>query len=73
MREYRYYVSSDPATPSPPTGELLAIVSDSVSDAVELIKSNDFLKHDPQSQWLHVLVWTSDDDQQRGFESHRLR
>jgi len=72
MKEFRYYLSLDPSAPSVPTSELSVVVADSLSDAIELIKSNGYLQNDRGGQWLHVLVWTSDDGEERGFETSWL-
>jgi hypothetical protein len=72
MATYRYYISRDPSTPSPPSSELSSIEAQSPSDAVARLMSEGKLPPDSQFLWAHVLVWTSDDGQLRGFESTRL-
>jgi hypothetical protein len=72
MKEFRYCISPDPCTPAVPTSELSVVMADSMSDAIELIKSNGYLKNDHAGQWLHVLVWTGDDGKERGFASSWL-
>ena len=66
MPEYQYFLSTDPSTPSPV--ELETIRADSPRDVGrELLCAGHLLE-----VWVHVLVWTSEDGLQRGFESLRL-
>jgi len=67
-----YYLSRDPNTSSPPSSELLSIDAESPLAAARTLISGGTLPDNWQSLWAHVLVWTSDDGEQRGFESIRL-
>jgi len=72
MATYRYYLSRDPSTPSPPSSELLSIEAQSPSEVVAKLMNGGKLPPDPQFQWVHVLIWTSDDGERRGFASTRI-
>jgi hypothetical protein len=72
MATYMYYLGHDPTTLSPPSNELSSIDAESPAAAVSKLRSEGRLPQDWQSLWVHVLVWTSDDGEQRGFESMRL-
>jgi hypothetical protein len=71
MREFKYYLSSDPGSPSPPTSELLRIEADSASAMVTQLGAEDRLREEHEPVWVHVLVWASADGQLRGFKSTR--
>jgi len=70
---FRYYISDNPGSLSPPTEELLTIEADSATDAAERISALEYAPDSWPIVWLHVLVWISADGEQRGFESTRLR
>src|SRR4051812_46602321 len=72
MKEFRYCFSPQPSAPFVPTSELSVVIADSLSDAIELVKSNGYLKNGRAGQWLHVLVWIGDDGKDRGFASSWL-
>jgi len=72
MASQKYYLSRDPSSTSPPSSELLSIDAESPLAAMRKLISNGTLSDNWQSLWAHVLVWTSDDGNQRGFESIRL-
>jgi hypothetical protein len=71
MARVFYYLSDSPATPSPPTEELFSIVADSAAAAITKIRRA-FQPQGP-AVWAHVIVWSSADGEQQGFESTRLR
>jgi len=71
MARFRYYLSHGHDTPSPPTGELFSIEAESLAAAVEKIRKT--LPSEGSAAWAHVLVWSSEDGEQRGFELMRLR
>jgi len=73
MARFKYYLSHDPGALSPPTEDLMSIEADSQADAIERIRASDGAPIDWQPVWVHVLVWSSVDGEQRGFESARLR
>jgi len=73
MARFRYYLTRDPGTLSPPTDELMSIEADSQANAIERIKATDGAPMDWPNVWAHVLVWMSADGEQRGFESTKLR
>jgi hypothetical protein len=73
MARFRYYLSHDPGTLSPPTEELLSIEADSRAEALERIKAGEGAPNEWSSVWAHLLVWASVNGGQRGFESTRLR
>lgn len=70
--QFRYYLSNDPGTLSPPTDEMLTIEANSLSDAIERINGGNLPK-ERHPVWLHLLIWGAADDHNRGFESTRLR
>jgi|SRR3954452_22793158 hypothetical protein len=72
MKKFRYCLSPQPSAPSAPTSELSVVIANSLSGAIELIRSSGYLKNDRGGQWLHVLVWNSDDGEDRGFASSWL-
>jgi len=73
MARFRYYFSNDPGMPSPPTDELLSVEADSKSDALEAIIQRSGAPEGWPTVWANLLVWSSDDGEQRGFESTKLR
>jgi hypothetical protein len=73
MPEYRYYLSRNPGMPSPPTDELLSVQAESQAGAIETLRQSGNTPGDWPEVWAHFLVWSSEDGEQRGFESIRLR
>jgi hypothetical protein len=73
MAQFRYYLSRDPGTQSPPTDELKSVDADSQADALQRIRDSEGGPMDWPSVWVHFLVWAGADGEQRGFESTRLR
>jgi hypothetical protein len=68
-QEFRYYVSNNRLTQSP--AELLSIEAKSAAEVVELLKTAGCLP-DGGEIWVHVLVQSSDDGTELGFESFRV-
>jgi len=73
MRSFMYYFSGELSEPSPPTNQLRSVEADSAADVPAKLIAELRLTSDQQAQWIHVLVWTSNDGKQRGFESSRVR
>jgi hypothetical protein len=73
MADFKYYFSRDPITPSATNAELLSIEADSPADAIEQIRKRNTAPTDWASLWVHLLVWSSNDGKQHGFQSTRLR
>jgi hypothetical protein len=73
MARFRYFFSRDPSAVSPTTDELLSIEAESRPDALDAIIHRNGAPEDWPSLFVNLLVWTSDDGEQRGFESTRLR
>lgn len=71
MSLYRYYISTDPGTPSPPLSELAEVFADNIATALEKIKREQTLPPHWPAVWVHILTWASDDS--RGFESTQIR
>ena len=71
MAVYRYFLCADPSAASPPIDELLTIEADSPASAAELLRSGR-LPANAQLLWANILVWTSPDAKQCGFQSFRL-
>jgi hypothetical protein len=72
MSEWRYYLSRDTETLSPPTDELLRVRAESPANAVETLRQNGHVPEDWPAVWAHFLVWSSANGSLRGFESIRL-
>jgi hypothetical protein len=72
MAVYRYFLCEYPSAPSPPIEELLSIEADSPANAAARFKENSQLTANPNHLWLNILVWTSPDGKQHGFQSFRL-
>jgi hypothetical protein len=72
MATLMYYFSTDPSSSAPPSSELISIDADSSLEALYKLKDEGRLPLNWQSLWAHVLVWTTDNGKQRGFESIRL-
>ena len=72
MPLYRYYISASPGDPSPTDGGLSSIDTDSAADVVEMLRREGRLPENWKSLWIHFLVWTDQEGQQRGFESIQL-
>lgn len=72
MPLYRYYLSASPGDPSPATSGLSSLEADSPADVVAKLRAGGSLPENWQSLWIHVLVWTDQEGQQRGFESLSL-
>ena len=73
MPLYRFYLSASPSDPSPTDGGLSSIEAGSPVDVVAILRQEDRLPVDWQYHWIHILVWTDQEGQQRGFESIPLR
>ena len=73
MARFRYYFSHDPRALSPPTDKLLSIEAESNAEALGAIIHRNGAPEDWPSVFVNLLVWSSDDGEQRGFESTRLR
>jgi hypothetical protein len=73
MPLYRFYLSASPGDPSPADSGLSSIDASSPADVVEMLRRDGRLPAEWQSLWIHFLVWTDQEGQQRGFESIPLR
>ena len=73
MPTQHYYFSRDPSTPSPPQNELLSVEAESPRAAIAKLTPLIAEPRDWHELWVHVLVWTGRDGNQRGFESVRLK
>jgi hypothetical protein len=68
-----YYISDNPGALSPPTEQLEAIDADSPRSAIGKLRRQGRLPTNWQALWAHFLDWSSDNGEQRGFETMRLR
>ena len=73
MARFRYYFSNGARALSPPTDKLLSIEAESKSEALDAIIHRNGAPEDWPTVWANLLVWRSDDGEQRGFESTKLR
>jgi hypothetical protein len=72
MPLYRFYLSASPGDASPAGSGLSLIDASSPAHAAEMLRREGRLPADWQSLWIHFLVWTDQEGQQRGFESIQL-
>ena len=72
MTPYRYFFSTRITDPSPPVNELLVMEAESPTAAVTQLAERGLLPADWESQWIHFLVWSSEDGSNCGFQSLRL-
>jgi hypothetical protein len=72
MAVYRYFLSNDPSAASPPLEELATVDADSPSAAAAILTTSGQLPANWRSLWAHILVWSSLDGKQLGFQSFRL-
>jgi len=73
MPQVRYFLSSSPTIPAPPTSKLREIEAESPQAAAQLIVANSIGDADDAPLWAHFLVWADDGRGHRGFETIRLR
>lgn len=71
MSVFRYYISPEPHTPSPPPSELSEVFAEDIARALEKIKREQALPPFWPAVWVHILTWTAGDS--RGFESTQIR
>jgi hypothetical protein len=68
MPKLRFFLSSDPTAPAPPTNELFETDADTPDGVAKQLRR----MGNWQSVWLHVLVWSSGDGAPRGFETMQI-
>jgi hypothetical protein len=68
MPKLRYFLSSEPSAPAPPTNQLFETDADSPECVAKQLRR----MGNWQSVWLHVLVGSGEDNDVRGFETIRL-
>jgi len=73
MSRFRYYFFRGPGTHSPPTDELLSVEAESKPEALDAIIDRHGAPEDWPSVFVNLLICSSDNGEQRGFESARLR
>jgi len=71
MAVYRYFLCEDPTAASPPLDDLATIEADSPAAAARKIKTGRLPNH-TNVLWVNILIWTSPDGKQLGFQSLRL-
>ncbi|HEY2414143.1 MAG TPA: hypothetical protein VGI40_18000 [Pirellulaceae bacterium] len=68
MPKLRYFLSSEPTAPAPPTNELFETDADSPECVAKALRR----MGNWRSVWLHVLVSSGEDGETRGFETLRI-
>jgi hypothetical protein len=68
MPKLRFFLSSEPTALAPPTNQLFETDADSPECVANQIRR----MGNWHALWLHVLVWSSENDEPREFETIRL-